>query len=158
MVDDIIADFIYYHTDATETMRIYAYQHAQPNLVYNNAKSSFKYMYNLIPGMKGILHYSSADLTSLPFVAIYAESLTSDKTFFFNYEVDTSFLACNKNDLEIVSIVNKLDTCVEVTVKYNGKGELYMLGGIENINVPTALEVVQTGVYLGLYTCKFHFY
>ena len=51
----------------------------------------------------------------------------------------------------IGKIVQTKDSCVFVTIKYTGNGALYLLNRIANTQVPDAFNIINEGVYLGVY-------
>ena len=58
-------------------------------------------------------------------------------------------IACNANQLVIGDILQTKDSCIFVTFKYNGMGELYVLHRVSTTNVPTATNIINEGIYLG---------
>lgn len=48
-------------------------------------------------------------------------------------------------------MIQTKDSCVFISFKYTGNGALYVLNRIANTQVPDALNIVNEGVYLGVY-------
>lgn len=48
-------------------------------------------------------------------------------------------------------MIQTKDSCVFISFKYTGNGALYVLNRIANTQIPDAFNIINEGVYLGMY-------
>ena len=58
---------------------------------------------------------------------------------------------CNENRILIGDMIQTKDSCVFISFKYTGNGALYVLNRIADTQVPDAFNIINEGVYLGVY-------
>lgn len=132
-------------------MRLFSFQHAEHTIQYASSKSSFKYLFTVIPSMPFVIHFTPTIVHELPYVAIYGESIASTLSSLINFKIPTSLLTCNNNELQILTVSDSFNSCVEVSMQYSGKGELYLLARLSTVNVPGPHNIIQEGIFLGVY-------
>lgn len=142
---------MYVTTNINETVRVFSLQHANGDFQLSSMKSNLKYMFSVIPNMPFFIHFEESNITSLPYVAIYTEAVTSSKQSFLNFKLPFAFLSCKYNQLIIHNVTDKKDSCVDIHVQYKGEGEMYLLARRARLNIPNEMNVIHEGIYLGKY-------
>lgn len=130
-------------------MRVFSLQHSDENFQLPSMKSRLKYLFTVIPDMPFFILMEQTNVISLPYIAIYAEAIASSKQSFLNFKVPSTFLSCKENPLIIHDVIDKRDSCVDISVQYQGEGELYLLARRADMNVPNEVNVIHEGIYLG---------
>lgn len=64
-------------------------------------------------------------------------------------------VACNDNQLQISEVSQLRDSCVYVTLQYEGHGEYYVIKRVGNNHPVDAMNIIHEGIYLGLYRFGF---
>ncbi len=64
-------------------------------------------------------------------------------------------VACNDNQLQISEVSQLRDSCVYVTLQYEGHGEYYVINRAGNNHPVDAMNIIREGIYLGLYRLLF---
>ena len=151
VVDSLEGETLYGQIEYPYSTRIYVYYHDQPDLTIQQAEQRATFVYLVVPN--GIFQLSAEHdkIQNHPFVAILAKSTVNHHTGYLNYKIPTQVLECNAFALSIEKLVDLRDSCVEITVRYEGEGEIYYLQREVGIDVPQAANVVAEGIYLGKY-------
>lgn len=155
VVDRLEGEMLYGRIECPQSTRIYVYYHDHPDLSIQQAEQRATFVYSVVPN--GIFQLSAEHdkIQKQPFVAILARSTVDHHTGYLNYKIPTQVLECNAFVLSIDKLVDLKDSCVEITVLYEGEGEIYYLQREVGIDVPRAANVVAEGVYLGRYVVCF---
>lgn len=58
-------------------------------------------------------------------------------------------VACNDNQLQISEVSQLRDSCVYVTLQYEGHGEYYVINRAGNNHPVDAMNIIREGIYFG---------
>ena len=151
MVDKVVDNYLYCHTDSTEALRIHTCQHSKKQIQYSDIRTKLKYVFTVVPGSSFVVTFDGIKGVYLPYIAIYAQSTTSSSTLLYNFHLEKKNFSCRRKHLKIVSVKDLKNTCANVTIEFNGSGGVYLLSRKSHEQAPSSLNIIDEGVYLGMY-------
>lgn len=161
-IDEVIGEAIKGHIQSQLQCRILYFQHSSASLTVQQAQQKAQYLYTVDANKSFILYFDQAALSTSPYVAIVAECDSVPSPVLLNYQVRGDLccktserlvhgVACNSHQLQISEVSQLKDSCIYVTLQYEGSGEYYVINRAGNNNPVDAMNIIHEGIYLGLY-------
>ena len=129
--------------------RLYAFFHQHRDLPFSEAETNAKYFFSVVGDSRFQLYIDQTSIHQQPYIAIIAKSVVNNNSGYLNYKVDQENFICNSISLSIEEVKDLGDSCAELTVKYDGSGDVYFLQREDGIDVPRAGNILSEGMYLG---------
>lgn len=158
-VDSVQGRAIHCHINEKTLCRISAYQHESAYLSPEVAKQYAPYLFTIDNGNPFVLFYEVATAAKSPYMMILAECQGYSEPISLNFQVEEqsfgrspfpeSWLDCNSKMIRFHEVSQLKDSCIYVTIQYEGSGDYYAIIRAGNNNPVDATNIIQEGIYLG---------
>ena len=115
------------------------------------AEANAKYFFSVVSDNRFQLYIDQTSIHQQPYIAIIAKSIVNNHYGYLNYKVDQENFICDSIPLSIEEVKDLGDSCAELTIRYDGSGDIYFLQREDGIDVPRVGNILSEGVYVGKY-------
>ena len=148
-IDDFIGSQIIGHIENSEIARISFYMGSVDSEDITHVTERATYLFDISQGSQFRITIDLQQYLKSPTIFVIAQDMVSLERTILKYSIDPELYRCDENLLEIKRIKDLKDSCAEITVLYNGVGDVFVLGASAVEETPETKTIISDGIYLG---------